>query len=98
MHTHVQVTCATCAHKTAKRSEREHGRVLSRSKHVNERLAHEQPNGDTDCNCDHSTPNVNPIARCGDRPTASLRETRLEIEKERSVETASRPHWHGPGT
>jgi len=67
-----QVTCATCAQRAAERSEREHGRVFSCSKHVNERLAHEESNGDTDRNRDHSTPNVNPIARCGDRPTVSL--------------------------
>ena len=64
-------------------SEREHGRVLSCPEHVHERLAHEKSNGDTDRDRYHSTPDVYPVARCGDRPTSSLRETRLKRKKKK---------------
>ena len=83
-HAYAQVTCAACAHRTAEsNSEREHGRVLSCAEHVHERLTHEKSNGDTDRNRYHSTPDVYPVARCGDRSTCSLRETRLQREKNR---------------
>src|SRR5437588_3478831 len=69
-------------------SEREHGRVLSCPEHVHERLTHEKSNGDTDRNRYHSTPDVYPVARCGDRPTSSLRETRLKRKKKKKKRTA----------
>ena len=65
----------------AENSERKHGRILPGSKHVYERLAHEEPNGDTDSHSYHRTSNVDPIARRGDRPSVGLRETRLGERK-----------------
>jgi len=61
-----------CANKMAERSKREHGRILPCSKHVHERLAHEKTNGDADGDLYHDTPGVNAVARCRDRPSASL--------------------------
>ena len=58
-------------------SKREHGRVLPCPKHIHERLAHEEPNSDADCDRNHRTPYINPVAGCSDRSPAGLRKTRL---------------------
>ena len=75
-------------------SKREHGRVLPCSKHVHKCLTHEQPNSDTDCNRNHSTPDIDPVPGCCDRPPSSLRQTRLETIKKKKVRSAvGYPIW-----
>jgi len=39
--------------------ERENGRVLSRTKRINECLAHKESNSDTNCHCDHCSAYIN---------------------------------------
>ena len=83
--------------RTAEGSEREHGRVLPSSKHVHECLAHEEPNSDTNGNGYHCTPNVDPIAGRGDRPSVGLRETRLEKKSVSSTQNTTKSTQHVPG-
>ena len=66
---------AACRARTLSRrsSKREHGRVLPCSKHVHKRLTHEKTDRDTDCNRDHSTPDIDPVPGCCDRAPSSLR-------------------------
>lgn len=49
-----------------RRLEREDRGVLARAEHIDEGLAHEQPDGDTDRDCNHRTSNVDAVPLGGD--------------------------------
>ena len=56
--------------------EREYGALLPRPKRVYESLAHEQADGDTNCDRNHRGADLDAVAISSD--TSSLRETGLE--------------------
>jgi hypothetical protein len=74
---------AACRKSRSTSSKREHSRVLPCSKHIHKRLAHEKSNRNTDRDCDHSTPDIDPVPGCCDRTPSSLRQTRLGMSKEK---------------
>ncbi len=69
--------------------EREDRGVLARAEHIDEGLAHEQPDGDTDRDRNHRASNVDAVPLGGD--TSRLGQTRLHRRHQRQVQ-AKRAH------
>ncbi len=78
--------------------EREDSGVLAGAEHINEGLAHKEPDGDTDGDSNHRTPNVDAVPLR--RDTAGLRQTglRQNVSARTPDTTMMRKYVQGPGT